>query len=94
MDTINYRPQKQGFPYKLLKYLYDNGQTSGTVLQKEIGLNAHFDAKGSIYFFRASQTFDQTAKNLQNRGLLEMLPNDFYKLTKSGKTFIENYNVR
>jgi len=91
MDTTNYRPQKHGFPYKLLKFLYDNGTSSGIVAQKEIGLNAWADAKGSIYWARASQSFDKTVSDLKQKGLVKILPDDFYALTKAGKEFMDSY---
>ena len=93
MET-NYCPYKNGFPYKLLKYLYDNGVSDGVNVQEAIGLNAWADAKGRIYYDRASQTFDSTVKQLQVKGLVKFLPNDQYELTKNGKEFIKNYNVR
>lgn len=92
METTKYRPYKNGFPYKLLKYLYDNGESAGVDAQKDIGLNAWTDAKGAIYYSRASHTFDQTAHLLQVKGLLKFLPDDRYKLTKAGKEFIESYS--
>lgn len=89
-----YHPHKSGFPYKLLKYLYENGESAGIDAQKEIGLNSHFDAKGVIYYQRASQTFDSISHLLQVKGLVKFLPNDYYELTKVGKEFIENYKKR
>lgn len=91
METTNYNPHKSGFPYKLLKYLYENGESEGITLLKEIGLASHFDGMGAIYYSRASQTFDSTAKTLQVRGLVKFLPNDFYKLTKVGREFMQDY---
>lgn len=91
---ITYRPYKNGFPYKLLKYLYDNGKSAGADAQRDIGLNKWADRKGSIYFDRASTNFDMTARNLQDKGLIACLPDDYYEITKSGKLFIESYNVR
>lgn len=91
METTNYKPRKSGFSYKLLKYLLENGESAGIDAQKEIGINAWADAKGPVYYSRASQTFDSTAHLLQVKGLVKFLPDDYYKLTKIGKEFIENY---
>lgn len=94
METLNYKPHKSGFPYKLLKCLYENGESAGIDVQGEIGLNAHFDAQGLIYRNRASQTFDSIVHLLQVKGLVKFLPNDYYELTKVGKEFIEDYKKR
>jgi hypothetical protein len=94
MCNENYRPFKNGFPYKLLKYLYDNGVSSGATVQKEIGLNAWADSRGAMYYYRASSNFDAIVRQLYARGLVQCLPEDKYELTKSGKTFVKNYNVR
>lgn len=91
---ITYRPQKNGFPFKLLKYLCDNGKSAGSDAQRDIGLNKWADRKGSIYFDRASTNFDITAKGLQEKGLITCLPDDFYEITESGKEFVKSYNVR
>lgn len=91
IETQKYKPFKNGFPYKLLKYLYDNGKSAGIDVQKEIGLNAYFDKKGTIYYDRASQTFDGMVRMLQQKGLLKFLQNDFYVLTKEGKEFMDVY---
>lgn len=94
METLNYKPFKSGFPYKLLKYMYENGTSAGIDIQIEIGLNDHFDRKGKMYHNRASQTFDSIVHLLQVKGLVKFLPNDYYELTKVGKEFMENYKKR
>lgn len=92
---VIYRPQKSGFPYKLLKYLYDqNVKCSGTVAQKEIGLNAWADKKGEMYYHRASVKFDSAVFQLKKHGLIKVLENDFYELTKRGRNFMETYKTR
>lgn len=96
METkeLSYKPHKSGFPYKLLKYLWEHGECAGVDAQKEIGVNSFFDSKGTIYYDRASATFDMVVKQLQQKGLIKFLPNDHYKLTKVGKEFISNYKLR
>jgi hypothetical protein len=94
MKTINYRPHKNGFPYKLLKYLYANGKSSGIDIQEAIGLNKWADEKGIIFFSRASVNFDTIISQLEKRGLINILENDTYELTRHGKIFIEKYTVR
>lgn len=90
----NYRPRKHGHPYKLLKYLYDNGTSEGKDAQEGMGLNAYVDGKGRIYYDRASAMFDATIRQLQQRGLVRVLDNDFYELTENGIEFFEHYKVR
>jgi hypothetical protein len=94
MKAEGYKPKKNGFPYKLLKYLYENGATQGVVAQEEIGLNAWVDTKGRIYYDRASMYFNMTVKQLSQRGLVKILPEDTYDITKQGRSFYENYHVR
>lgn len=92
---VTYRPQKSGFPYKLLKYLYDEKKScSGHIAQKEIGLNAWVDKKGEMYYQRASVKFDSCVVQLKKHGLIRVLDNDFYELTRKGKQFMETYKLR
>jgi hypothetical protein len=91
---VAYRPQKGGFPFKLLKYLYDNGTSAGVDIQQEIGINEWADSKGVIFYSRASSTFDMTVRNLEHRGLLVILENDTYELTKQGNSFVKSYSSR
>lgn len=97
METqeVTYRPQKSGFPYKLLKYLYDENKVcSGVTAQKEIGLNAWADKKGEMYYHRASVKFDSAVAQLKKHGLVRILENDCYELTKKGRLFMRNYKTR
>lgn len=93
METT-YRPQKSGFPYKLLKYLEENGTCAGIDAQKAIGLNAWADSKGTIFYDRASSNFDSIVRQLKQKRLIKVLANDHYKLSKDGKEFVKNYRVR
>lgn len=93
-SAINYKPRKGGAPYKLLKYLQKYGKSSGVDAQEGIGLNKWANKKGAIFFDRASINFDAAVRQLQQRKLIRMLPNDEYELTKSGTEFIENYYER
>jgi len=90
----SYRPFKSGFPYKMLKYLYENGRSAGKDIQESIGLNSWADSKGEIYFERASQNFDKAMRALHQKGLVKLLPNDEYKLTKDGDEFFEYYSSK
>ena len=90
----NYKPRKSGFPYKLLQYLYEKGTSEGVIAQEEIGLNKWADRKGSIYYNRASTNFDAIVSGLHKRGLIKLLENDYYELTKVGKEFIRTYKKR
>lgn len=92
--SIDYKPRKFGFPYKLLKYLYENGKTEGIVLQEAIGMNKQADSRGVLFYTRASINFDQNARELQRRGLINILEDDWYELTPEGKQFIKTYKVR
>ena len=90
----DYKPHKNGFPYKLLKYLFDNGKSPGADIQESIGLNAWADNKGKIYYSRASIRFDVIATRLSDIGLINKLKDDYYELTKKGKEFMLKYNPR
>ena len=91
METLNYRPHKLGFPYKFLKYLYDNGTSYGTDIQQAIGLNDWADRMGRIYFTGASTNFDMNAKTLALHGMITILPDDMYEITKEGKNLVKSY---
>lgn len=93
-NLTNYRPHKNKFPCRLLRYLHEHGKSSGLDAQEGIGLNKWFDSRSIILFDRASQNFNIIAKQLENKGLIKILPNDFFELTEVGKQFIENYNPR
>ncbi len=89
-----YHPYKHGFPYKLLKYLYQNGVSAGIDIQEDIGLNKWAKAKGDIYANRATSNFDGIVYQLEQRGLIKIIQGDYYELTPDGKEFIENYRIR
>lgn len=91
---MNYKPHKNGFPYKLLKYLREHGTSAGINVQREIGLNKWADRKGIAYYNRASINFDGIATQLHQKGLIRILDNDYYELSKMGKEFMETYKVR
>lgn len=88
---INYHPYKSGFPYKLLKYLFDNGISNGTEIQEKIGLNEWYCQKGTIYTNRAFSVFDNIISQLHSKELINILPDDYYELTEKGKVFMNIY---
>lgn len=94
MNMIDYRPQKNGFPYKVLKYLYDNGRCSGVNIQENTGLNEWANSKGIIFYSRASIVLDDIFRQLDRRGLLIRYEDDEYELSAEGKAFMKTYKVR
>jgi len=62
-----YRPHKNGFPYKLLKYLYKYGLSSGKDVQEAIGLNTWAKAKSVIFSDRASINFNNIVHQLKKK---------------------------
>lgn len=93
-SSDTYHPFKNGFPYKLLKYLYKYGISRGTDAQEAVGLNAWAKAKGEIYSSRASIKFNDMVRHLELKGLIKVIPGDYYELTSKGEEFVENYKVR
>jgi len=88
-EGFEYRPFKNSFAAKMLRYLDENGQSSGVTIQEQIGLNAWADARGKMFFSRASILFDKHATKMRNEGLLEKLADDNYLLTAKGKLVVE-----
>lgn len=92
---MNYKPRRSGFPYKILRYLYDENEISyGAAIQEEIGLNAWADKKGKIYHSRASIYLDQMLADLRDKNLIVFLEEDHYELTEEGKEFMKIYKLR
>lgn len=88
---IDYRPHRRGFPYKTLQYLYENGESEGTMIQEEIGLNEWAMRKGVIFYDRANIVMDGIFRRLIGKNLIKKVGEDSYKLSKLGESFIKEY---
>jgi hypothetical protein len=81
---LEYKPQKRGFPYKILKNLYENGESAEWLLREEIGIDDWYASKGMIYMDRAEASFYNIIRDLLKRELI-VITDEGYELTKSGK---------
>lgn len=90
----NYNPRRNGFPFKTLENLYENGGSNlGWVIKEEIGLNDWAAEKGMIFMDRAKVVFDNLLRTLLDKGLLKSFEtqDSEISLTKDGIEFMEEF---
>jgi len=83
MMSKPYKPRKGCFPYLIVEYLYENGESKARDIRREIGLDAW--AKYSFYPDRSSYQFSFLIIKLMGKGLVEKTKRGYYRLTPSYK---------
>jgi hypothetical protein len=73
-----YKPRVQGFPFLVLAYLQEHGESKNSDIREEIGYN--WACQSLIYKDRAGYSFDVLLRRLVNHKLIVRTKRGYYKL--------------
>jgi hypothetical protein len=79
--VLGYKIQPEGYPFKILMYLYLFGETKAQQIMKEIGMSEIFEKNdnkwhGQIYFY-------ECARKLTRKNLIIHTKRGFYDINKN-----------
>ena len=73
-----------------MQYLNDEGITDFRTLKLKVGVNTFYLQKSPIYYDRAHTALINNLKKLQKEKYIVALPDNKFRITKTGKDFLLN----